>query len=66
MHTDLHLELHHLRAAELHREAAEYARLPRPTSHPPHTRLRTRLGWTMVEVGLHLLHQPPARSARIA
>lgn len=49
MHADIHLALHAGRAAELRREAGEF-RLPR-------TRLRTRVGWTMVEVGLR-----PARS----
>ncbi|MEV8310753.1 hypothetical protein AB0P36_26215 [Streptomyces flavidovirens] len=63
MHPDIHLTLHHHRAAELHREAAAYARLPRPA---PRRHLRTRLGWTMVELGLRLAQQPPAGSARIA
>ncbi|WP_274559096.1 hypothetical protein [Streptomyces spiramyceticus] len=62
MHPDIHLQLHHQRAAELQHEAAEYARLPRPASR----HLRTRLGWTMVELGLRLAQHPPARPARIA
>ncbi|MGX1882778.1 hypothetical protein [Streptomyces sp. NPDC055287] len=65
MHPDIHLRLHRLRAAELHREAAGHARLPRPAPRPPHA-LRTRVGWTMVELGLRLAQQPPARPARIA
>ncbi|WP_256985049.1 hypothetical protein [Streptomyces sp. 2R] len=46
IHTDIHLALHADRAAELRDEAQE--------SHLPRTRLRTRIGWTMVEVGLRL------------
>ncbi len=51
MHADIHLALHADRAAELRREAREF-RLPR-------TRLRTRIGWTMVEVGLRLARSGP-------
>ncbi|MBT2508164.1 hypothetical protein J7I98_20180 [Streptomyces sp. ISL-98] len=65
MYSDIHLQLHTLRAAELQQEAAEYARLPRPTNSPAH-RLRTQLGWIMVELGLRLVHQPSVRPARIA
>lgn len=43
MHPDIHLTLHHARAAELRAEAG-----PRPARRPD---LRTRLGWTLVEVG---------------
>ncbi|WP_405948309.1 hypothetical protein OG588_18785 [Streptomyces prunicolor] len=56
MHPETHLQLHHARAAELqaqadaHRLAAE-ARTPRE--------LRTRLGWTLVELGLRLAAAPP-------
>ncbi|MDX2407975.1 hypothetical protein NJO91_33215 [Streptomyces microflavus] len=46
MHADIHLTLHTDRAAELRHEAQEF-RLPR-------ARLRTRVGWTMVEFGLRL------------
>ncbi|WSL18429.1 hypothetical protein OG302_25870 [Streptomyces sp. NBC_01283] len=46
MHPDIHLRLHHTRAAELHRAA------PLPQRRP---RLRTQLGWTMVELGLRLV-----------
>ncbi|WP_093800642.1 hypothetical protein [Streptomyces sp. Wb2n-11] len=63
MHSDTHLRLHHQRAAELRARAAGYARVPRPApSHP----LRARLGRTMVEPGLRLAQQSPARPARIA
>ncbi|MBT2491238.1 hypothetical protein J7E96_22475 [Streptomyces sp. ISL-96] len=63
MHPDIHLRLHHQRAAELHAQATQYARIPRPAPRHP---LRTRLGWTMVEIGLRLAQHPPARPARIA
>lgn len=46
MHADVHHLLHAARASELHDEAAAF-RLPRTT-------LRTRVGWTLVEVGLRL------------
>ncbi|RPK83069.1 MULTISPECIES: hypothetical protein [Streptomyces] len=49
MHADVHHLLHTTRAAELHREATAF-RLPR-------TSLRTRVGWTLVEVGLRLTAQ---------
>ncbi|MGD1217453.1 MULTISPECIES: hypothetical protein [Streptomyces] len=55
MHPDNALRLHHARAADLraradaHRLAAS-ARAPRE--------LRTRLGWTLVEVGLRLAATP--------
>ncbi|MEV6765317.1 hypothetical protein AB0N16_32695 [Streptomyces sp. NPDC051105] len=57
MHPETHLALHHARTAEL-RAAAEahrlavQARSPRP--------LRTRVGWTLVEVGLRLAAPAPA------
>ncbi|MFI2366859.1 hypothetical protein [Streptomyces sp. NPDC018833] len=49
MHADIHLRLHELRADELRAEAAD---------HVPRERLRTQLGWTLVELGLRLLEQP--------
>ncbi|MGR8010270.1 hypothetical protein [Streptomyces hypolithicus] len=64
MHSDVHLQLHHLRATELHRQAAAYARDRRPRPAPA-VPLRARLGWIMVEVGLRLAQQPPARRARV-
>ncbi|GAA2958283.1 hypothetical protein [Streptomyces enissocaesilis] len=63
MHPDIHLRLHHQRAAELRARAAGHTRAPRPAPRHP---LRARLGWTMVELGLRLAQQPPARPARIA
>ncbi|MFD3971974.1 hypothetical protein [Streptomyces cyaneofuscatus] len=50
-HADIHLALHATRVAELRHEASEF-RLPR-------TRLRTRIGWTMVEIGLRLARSGP-------
>ncbi|MFB6528272.1 MULTISPECIES: hypothetical protein [unclassified Streptomyces] len=48
MHADIHLQLHQLHAAELHRAAATTApRTPGPA-------LRVQLGWRMVELGLRL------------
>ncbi|MFI8889485.1 MULTISPECIES: hypothetical protein [Streptomyces] len=50
MHPDIHLALHHARAAELRAETE-----PRSTPRPD---IRTRLGWTLVEVGLKLAARP--------
>ncbi|MFD8232801.1 hypothetical protein ACFV20_13070 [Streptomyces sp. NPDC059696] len=50
MHPDIHLTLHHARAAELRAETE-----PRPAHRPA---LRTRLGWTLIEVGLKLATGP--------
>ncbi|MFF2225695.1 hypothetical protein ACFVV7_20535 [Streptomyces globisporus] len=49
MHADVHHLLHTIEAAELHSRAGEF-RLPRAG-------LRTRVGWTLVEVGLRLTAQ---------
>ncbi|BAG21434.1 MULTISPECIES: hypothetical protein [Streptomyces] len=46
MHADVHHLLHTVVSAELHSRARAF-RLPR-------TSLRTRVGWTLVEVGLRL------------
>jgi hypothetical protein len=59
MHSDTHLLLHHLRAAEL---AAEVR-----TALPREPRaLRAQLGWILVELGLRLTQQAPHRQARLA
>ncbi|MEU2536378.1 hypothetical protein [Streptomyces iakyrus] len=50
MHPDIHLALHHARAAELRAETE-----PRPAHRHA---LRTRLGWTLIEVGLKLAARP--------
>ncbi|MET4921507.1 hypothetical protein P3L51_03885 [Streptomyces sp. PSRA5] len=69
MHTDVHLQLHALRAAELRTEADRF-RLSRAAARPP-GRLRRLLGWFLVDLGLRLVHRPavhrpPVRAARIA
>lgn len=58
MHPDIHLALHHARAADLRAEAD----VPRPTARNSHG-LRTRLGWTLVEVGLRLATRPGTAAA---
>jgi hypothetical protein len=57
MHPDIHLTLHHTRAAELRAEAGV-----RPAARDRHA-LRTRLGWTLVEVGLRLATRPGTAAA---
>jgi hypothetical protein len=59
-HPDTHLALHHTRAAELQAQADAY-RLAAGTKRP--SELRTRLGWTLVEVGLRLASAPKAAVA---
>ncbi|MCX5524901.1 hypothetical protein OG342_18845 [Streptomyces bobili] len=68
MHPQTHLALHHVRAAELRAEADAYrlaaaARVPRRSRDPRD--LRTRLGWTLVEVGLRLA-TPPRTAAAVS
>ncbi|WP_031085841.1 hypothetical protein [Streptomyces sp. NRRL WC-3549] len=60
MHHDVHAILHTYRSAELRKQAAEFT--------APRTRLRSRMGWVMVEVGLRLAQNAPApaRAARAA
>ncbi|MDV9170388.1 hypothetical protein R6V09_09585 [Streptomyces sp. W16] len=63
MHPETYLALHHARTAELqaqaeaHRLAAE--------AKPSHE-LRTRLGWTLVEVGLRLAAAPNGPKPAVA
>ncbi|MGW1712381.1 hypothetical protein [Streptomyces sp. NPDC002156] len=52
-----YLALHHLRAADLRAEADAH-RLA-ATAKPPTRDLRTRVGWTLVEIGLRLASSPP-------
>ncbi|MGW1886613.1 hypothetical protein [Streptomyces sp. NPDC002133] len=66
MHADIHLCLHELRAAELHREAATAAYRPDVPRRLPRPALRAQLGWTLVEVGLRLVAAHPARTATAA
>jgi hypothetical protein len=56
MHPETHLALHHTRAAELQAKAQAH-RLA--TEAKPPRELRTRLGWTLVELGLRLATAPP-------
>ncbi|MGW2561697.1 hypothetical protein ACWCXB_21070 [Streptomyces sp. NPDC001514] len=57
MHADIHLRLHELRAAELHREAAAGRHRPAVAHRPrsPRGALRAQLGWTLVELGLRMV-----------
>ncbi|WP_020139003.1 hypothetical protein [Streptomyces sp. 351MFTsu5.1] len=56
MHYDPHLAQHHTRAADLRAEADAH-RLA-TAARQPHA-IRTRLGWTLVEVGLRLAAPKP-------
>ncbi|KAA0931924.1 hypothetical protein [Streptomyces apricus] len=60
MHPETSLALHHARAAELRAEADAY-RLA--ASARPRRDLRTRLGWTLVEIGLRLTTTPGPATA---
>ncbi|MDK0519741.1 hypothetical protein [Streptomyces sp. ML-6] len=62
MNPETHLSLHRLRSTELRERAAEFrtARAAGPTGTRRPVRsspraLRTRLGWILVELGLHIL-----------
>ncbi|MFB8773888.1 hypothetical protein [Streptomyces broussonetiae] len=57
---EIHLAPHHARAAGLRAEADEY-RLAAAARRPRD--LRTRVGWTLVEVGLRLAATPKAAAA---
>ncbi|MEU2339350.1 hypothetical protein ABZ770_34710 [Streptomyces sp. NPDC006654] len=57
MHPETHLALHRARTAELRAEA-EAHRLAGRARHP--RALRTRVGWTLVEIGLRLATPVPA------
>ncbi|MGF0176138.1 hypothetical protein ACQF36_38525 [Streptomyces sp. Marseille-Q5077] len=52
---ETHLSLHHLRAVDLHAQADAH-RLAAQARQPRH--LRTRVGWTLVEIGLRLATPP--------
>ncbi|MFD0207800.1 hypothetical protein ACFVH9_01290 [Streptomyces hirsutus] len=60
MHIEIHLALHRIRVAELRAEADEH-RLAAAARRPQ--RLRTRLGWVLVEVGLRLAAAPRTAGA---
>ncbi|MFG2554898.1 hypothetical protein [Streptomyces sp. NPDC048581] len=61
-HPETTLALHHARAADL-RAQADAHRLATRARQP--YRIRTRLGWTLVEVGLRLA-TPPGRQPALA
>lgn len=61
MHPETHLQLHRVRSAELRRQADDF-RLGHRTT--PRGILRTRLGWTMVALGLRLLPDTTTPSPR--
>ncbi|WP_240139924.1 hypothetical protein [Streptomyces sp. MUM 178J] len=60
MHPETHLALHRIRAAELRAEAHAH-RLTAVTRRPRN--FRTRVGWTLVEVGLRLAAAPTTAPA---
>ncbi|MFI0967196.1 hypothetical protein ACH4S8_38290 [Streptomyces sp. NPDC021080] len=60
MHPETRLQLQHVRAADLRAEADAY-RIAAETKSPG--RLRARVGWTLVEVGLRLASAPRAAVA---
>ncbi|MFF1506252.1 hypothetical protein [Streptomyces sp. NPDC058326] len=62
MHADIHLQLHTLTAAELHRAAAHAVEVP-TTPAPP---LRVQLGWRLVELGLRLATPADRRPVTLA
>lgn len=64
MHPETHLALHHTRAAELQAEAAAH-RLA-TEARAPRQELRTRLGWTLVELGLRLAATPNGTKPAVA
>ncbi|MFD7711772.1 hypothetical protein [Streptomyces sp. NPDC059786] len=58
MHPEIHLALHHVHAAELRAEADAHHRAAAARRRRRSQHLRTRLGWTLVEVGLRLAATP--------
>ncbi|MEW1827707.1 hypothetical protein [Streptomyces sp. NPDC088196] len=63
MHPETHLALHHTRTAELQAQAAAH-RLAAEAKPP--LELRTRLGWTLVELGLRLAATPNTTKPAVA
>lgn len=57
MHPETHLALHHARAADLHAAARTHALAVQAR---PARDLRTRVGWTLMEMGLRLATAKPA------
>ncbi|MEU1435711.1 hypothetical protein ABZ438_16640 [Streptomyces sp. NPDC005786] len=67
MHPETHLQLHHVRSAELRSQSAEFHLAHRCAA--PRKGLRARLGWTMVELGLRVIPDRtavPPRAPRMA
>ncbi|MET9966780.1 hypothetical protein ABZZ80_12915 [Streptomyces sp. NPDC006356] len=56
-HPETHLALHHARAADLHAAARMHALAVQAR---PARDLRTRVGWTLMEMGLRLATTKPA------
>ncbi|WP_329399277.1 hypothetical protein [Streptomyces melanogenes] len=56
-----HLTLHEIRAAELRKEAADYALVPRDRR-----RIRQQVGLKLVELGTRLAQPPTRHRTRIA
>ncbi|WP_329416368.1 hypothetical protein OG802_32535 [Streptomyces sp. NBC_00704] len=68
MHPETHLALHHVRAAALRAEADAHrlaAAARRADALRTSGAVRTRLGWTLVEVGLRLA-APPRTSPAVS
>ncbi|WP_329120063.1 hypothetical protein [Streptomyces sp. NBC_01353] len=62
MHADIHLQLHHLDAAELHRSAELHRAAVHSLPHTPvRAPVRARIGWTLVALGLRLAVPATAR-----
>ncbi|MGI5274303.1 hypothetical protein ACQEUU_34560 [Nonomuraea sp. CA-218870] len=60
MHPDIHLRLMEIRDAELRERADRW----RATRHR-RPMMSWRAGWTLVELGLRLVHRTPAHFQRI-
>ncbi|MFE5481982.1 hypothetical protein [Streptomyces sp. NPDC056527] len=63
MHADIHLQLHHLDAAELHRSTELHRAATDSVSLAP---VRARIGWTLVALGLRLAVPATARPGATA
>ncbi|NBE96660.1 hypothetical protein FE391_23775 [Nonomuraea sp. KC401] len=60
MNSDLFLYVEHQRARELRAEAERHRVTTKPV--PAVRRWQIRLGWTLVEMGLRLVHRRPAHN----
>ncbi|GAA2365257.1 hypothetical protein [Streptomyces cuspidosporus] len=61
---DIHLRLHRIRAERLRHEAPRARPARSPHAARRARRLRSRLGWTLVEVGLRLATPRPRPAPR--